>query len=97
MAIITKYKPTFKNFLSGITIMTIPAGNYMLKVNNTNTRTRCEIYSKSTIKTREQCHWHHCGVFIVNFEHISHSFSSVFIVNFEQLNTDWDFMFGLIS
>ena len=25
---------------------TIPAGNYMLKVNNRNTRTRCEICSK---------------------------------------------------
>ena len=40
-----------------------PAGIYLLKVNNRNTRTRCEICSKLTIKT---------GVFIVNFEHISH-------------------------
>ena len=29
------------------------AGNYMFKVNNRNTRTRCEIYSKLTIKTPE--------------------------------------------
>ena len=28
-----------------------PAGNYMFKVKNRNTRTRCEIRSKSTIKT----------------------------------------------
>ena len=28
-----------------------PAGNYMFKVNNRNTRTRCEICSKLTIKT----------------------------------------------
>ena len=41
-----------------------PAGIYLLKVNNRNTRTRCEICSKLTIKTP--------GVFIVNFEHISH-------------------------
>ena len=41
---------------------TIPAGNYMLKVNNRNTRTRCEICSKLNNK----------GIFIVNFEHISH-------------------------
>ena len=28
-----------------------PAGNYMFKINNRNTRTRCEICSKLTIKT----------------------------------------------
>ena len=28
-----------------------PASNYLFKVNNRNTRTRCEIYSKLTIKT----------------------------------------------
>ena len=31
-----------------------PAGNYMFKVNNKNTRKRCEICSKLTIKTPEQ-------------------------------------------
>ena len=36
---------------------TNPAGNYLLKVNNRNTRTRCEICSKLTIKTPERCHW----------------------------------------
>ena len=35
-----------------------PAGIYLLKFNKFNTRTRCQ--------------WHHSGVFIVNFEHISH-------------------------
>ena len=48
------------------------AGNYMFKVNNRNTRGRCEIYSKLTIKTPEQRRWRHSGVFIVNFEYISH-------------------------
>ena len=33
---------------------TTPAGNYMFKVNNRNTRTRCEICSKLTIKTPER-------------------------------------------
>ena len=42
-----------------------PAGNYMSKVNNRNSRTRCEICSKSTTKKPS-------GVFIVNFEHILH-------------------------
>ena len=46
-------------------------GNYMLRVNNRNTRTRCEIYSKLTIKTPERCHWHR-SVFIVHVKHISH-------------------------
>ena len=36
------------------TVLLHPAGNYMFKVNNRNTRTRCEICSKLTIKTSEQ-------------------------------------------
>ena len=51
-----------------------PAGNYMFKVNNRNTRTRCDICSKLTIKIPERCHWGRSGIFIVNFEHISHLF-----------------------
>ena len=31
-----------------------PAGNYMFKANSRNTRTRCEICSKLTIKTPER-------------------------------------------
>ena len=34
--------------------------------------------------------WRRSSVFIVNFEYISHLFSSVSIVNFEQLNAGWD-------
>ena len=52
-----------------------PAGNYMFKVNNRNSRTRCGIRSKLTIKTPERRQWHTC--------------SSVSIVNFEQVNADW--------
>ena len=52
--------------------ITFPAGTYLLKVNNRNTRTRC---SKLTIKTPEQRQWRQwrrSGVFIVNLNHISH-------------------------
>ena len=51
----------------------IPPGIYLLKVNNINPRTRCEKCLKLTITTPEQLHWPRSGVFIVNFEHISHA------------------------
>ena len=38
--------------------------NYMFKVNNRNTRARCETCSKLTMALS--------GIFIVTFEHISH-------------------------
>ena len=47
---------------SEVGIATIPAGIHLLKVNNRSTRTRCEICSKLS----------RTGVFIANFEHISH-------------------------
>ena len=50
----------------------IPASNYMFQVNYRTTRTRCEIRPKLTIKTTERRQWRRSGVFIVNFEHISH-------------------------
>ena len=43
-----------------------PTGNYMLKVNNRNCRTRCEICLKLTIKIPEQ----RPSVSIFNFEHV---------------------------
>ena len=49
-----------------------PTGIYLLKGNNRNFRTRCENCSKLTIKTLERCHRRHSGVFVVNFEDISH-------------------------
>ena len=47
-----------------------PAGIYLLKVKNRNTRTRCEICSKLTIKLPERRQWRRSGIFIVNFEHV---------------------------
>ena len=58
-----------------------PAGNYLLKVNNRNSRTRCEICSMLIIKTPERRHWRRSGVFIVNFEHIAH-LVLVFLLSF---------------
>ena len=53
-------------------IRDFPAGNYMLKVNNRNTKTRCEICSTLTIKTPQRHQWHRFGVFNDNFEHVSY-------------------------
>ena len=58
--LIQKIFYTSKSFLHISVIY--PAGNYMFKVNNTNFRTR-------TLKRHQ---WRHSGIFIINFEHISH-------------------------
>ena len=55
-----------------------PVGIYLLKVNNRNTRTRCEIFLNLTMRRSD--------VFIVNFEHISHLLSSVSILLVLPLN-----------
>ena len=53
---------------------------YLFKFNNKNTRKRCEICSKLTIKAPERRHWHRSSVFIVNFWTYFMPFSSVSIV-----------------
>ena len=47
-----------------------PASICLFKINNRNTRKRCEICSELTIKTHERRQWRCSVVFIVNFEHI---------------------------
>ena len=64
---------------TGHKISTFPAGNNMFKVKNRNTRTRREICLKLTTKTPKRRHWCRSGIFIVNFEHISH-FVLVFLL-----------------
>ena len=50
-----------------------PTGNYMFKVNNRNTKTRCEICSKLLCNFIEITLLHKCWhSSIVNFENISH-------------------------
>ena len=55
----------------------IPAGIYLLKVNNRNTRARCEACSKLTIKIPERRHWlNRLAIWSSNdFLHISFHFS----------------------
>ena len=53
-------------------IIHLPGGIYLLEVNYGNIRTIGEICSKLTIKTLEQNQWRRPGVFIVNFEQLSH-------------------------
>ena len=50
----------------------LPNSIYLLKVNNFNSKARCEICSKLAVKTQERRQWRLSGVFIVNFEHIWH-------------------------
>ena len=57
-----------------VAYLTFPANIYLFKVNDRNTRNRCKICSKLTIKTPEQRHWRRYDVFIANFEHISYLF-----------------------
>ena len=52
----------------------LPVSTYLFKVDNRNTGKRSEISLDLTIKTPERRHWCRSGVFIVNFEHISHLF-----------------------
>ena len=52
--------------------VTFPANIYLFKVNNRNTRKRCEICSKLTMKISERRYRRHSGIFVVNLEQISH-------------------------
>ena len=72
--IYNKDSEIFECFLVRVNLLSFlndnPVGNNIFKVNNRNTRTRCKICSKLTIKTPEIRHWCRSGVFIVNFEHV---------------------------
>ena len=48
--------------------------SYLFKVNSRNTRKRCEIYSKLTIKISQRHRSRHSGFFTANNEYISHLF-----------------------
>ena len=51
-----------------------PANIYLFKINNRNTKKRCEICPKLTLRTPERRERRRSGVFIVNFEHTSQLF-----------------------
>ena len=63
-------------------LFNIPSGIYLLKVNNRNTKTRCDMCSKLTVKKPEQRQWRHSVIFIVNFDHFITPCCSTSIVNF---------------
>ena len=78
-------------------IILLPSRLLHVKVNNRNTRTRCEICPKLTIKIPEQRHWR---VFIVNFENISHLILVYLLLNLNMqlpagLNLICEFNLGL--
>ena len=61
-----------------------PANSYLFKVNNLNTRKRCEICSKLTIKTLELM-----DIFEQNIFHFI-LFPNVSLVDFDQVNISWE-------
>ena len=68
-----------------------PAGIYLFKVDNRNTRTMYEVCSKLTIKTPERRHWCLSGIFIVNFEQISHIVLKYLLLTLNKL-ADWQML-----
>ena len=52
---------------------------YSIKVTDGNIRWMCKICWKLTIKTPEQSHWCHSGIFTFHSKHISH-YALVFLV-----------------
>ena len=79
------------------TLVLFPAGNYMFKVNNRNTRARCEICSKLTINIpeRRQRLWTYftrcSSVSIVNFEHVNTGLEDVLSDTFKCNCQQWRF------
>ena len=76
--------------------------HFLFKVDNRNAKKMCEIlsitsltgnYNKLTskliMKKSKWRRWRRSGIFIDNFEHISHLFSSVSTVEFEHVNVCW--------
>ena len=55
----------------------MPSSHVLVQSQQYNTRkdaTYIQLTIKLTIKTPERCQWRRSGIFIVNFEHISHIF-----------------------
>ena len=69
-------------YIVGNPFLANPANIYLLKVSIKNTRKRCKISSKLTIKTLQRYRSCRSNVFIVNFKHISHLFLVFLILTF---------------
>ena len=92
---ILKNYPDDKRYFLFLCLLKLKAGSIipskcnMLKDSNRNNNKTCENLSKLTIVTPEQRHWCRFGVFMANFEHISHyfsTFSASSVVDLEQVN-----------
>ena len=86
---ISKWPPQTKPcivYCNRLSTVKIPAGIYLLKVNNRNTRTRCEICSNLTIKIPVG----RSGIFIVKLWTYFTPCSTVSIVDFEHVNVSRD-------
>ena len=68
--VVSQEKPEKHSFTS-YWILPFPENIYLLKVSNRNSRTWCEVYSTSTIKTPKRRHWSYFVVFVINLEQIS--------------------------
>ena len=55
-----------------LSFVMIPKSDSAITCSNLTIETLEQVYSKLTIKTPGRRHWSRSGVFIVNFEHISH-------------------------
>ena len=53
---------------------------YLFKINNRNTRRRCETCLKLTLEIRERRQLYRSGVLIVSFQHISHLFLELLLL-----------------
>ena len=60
-------KNSSKEYFSIRNLVPLTFNIYLYKVSNRNSRKRCEICSKNTIKAPERRQWRRSGVFIVNF------------------------------
>ena len=73
----------YKIWIGNASILNMPGSTEILpNVGNRDTRKRCGICSKLTMKTQERCHWGRFRAFIVNFEHISHLFLFFLLLTF---------------
>ena len=87
------YKPV-RVFPKAVFVTYLLVNIYLFKVNSSNIRKKVWYYSRLTIKTPEQRHWRCSGVFIANFEHISHLFLVLLFFNFKHVR--WELLLAKI-
>ena len=69
----------------------------LLKVNNRNTRTRCEICSRLSIKTSERRQCGRSGVFIVNFKRVIVSWATIDLGTKVSLTIFWNKQYNVAA